>query len=253
MRCCARPDQGRAVMFAKGTRHGSLSAAIEQSRAHQYLRQVSQRPFPCSRRAAVQSTRATSVVAPQTSATVNVDLGDRCGLRSCRVACGPGLRAAQTLTQCFPVQVLPYLYREWIARAARAVEGPCAGEASAAGDKRNNCTSVPRKVQGRGRTLECCSLPKLQKYLVLLLSIIMCLHRCRELLSGLQVETVVLPDGEQYKNLETLSKVWDEALKRRLSRSSTFLALGGGVIGDMTGFAAAAYQRGVKFIQVCIQ
>lgn len=68
--------------------------------------------------------------------------------------------------------------------------------------------------------------------------------------SGLQVEDVILPDGEQYKSLDVLQQVWDKALKTRLDRNTTFLALGGGVIGDMTGFAAAAYQRGVHFIQV---
>ena len=78
--------------------------------------------------------------------------------------------------------------------------------------------------------------------------------RCRAALkagnSKLQVEHVVLPDGEQYKSLDVLQKVWDKALVSRLDRNTTFLALGGGVIGDMTGFAAAAYQRGVHFIQV---
>ncbi len=63
------------------------------------------------------------------------------------------------------------------------------------------------------------------------------------------MEEVILPDGEQYKSLEVLSKVWDKALAARLDRNSTFVALGGGVIGDMGGFAAAAYQRGVHFIQ----
>ena len=65
------------------------------------------------------------------------------------------------------------------------------------------------------------------------------------------VEVVSLPDGEQYKSLEVLQQVWDKALQSRLDRNSTFIALGGGVIGDMCGFAAAAYQRGVHFIQVC--
>ena len=60
----------------------------------------------------------------------------------------------------------------------------------------------------------------------------------------------MLPDGEQYKSLDVLQKVWDKALEARLDRNATFVALGGGVIGDMTGFAAAAYQRGVHFIQV---
>jgi hypothetical protein len=64
------------------------------------------------------------------------------------------------------------------------------------------------------------------------------------------VEVVILPDGEKYKTLEVVSLVWDEALRRRLNRNCTFVALGGGVIGDMTGYAAASYQRGVNFIQV---
>ena len=67
-----------------------------------------------------------------------------------------------------------------------------------------------------------------------------------------EVEVVTLPDGEQYKSLEVLQQVWDKALQSRLDRNSTFIALGGGVIGDMCGFAAAAYQRGVHFIQVIL-
>lgn len=67
---------------------------------------------------------------------------------------------------------------------------------------------------------------------------------------GLRVEAVILPDGEQHKNLDVLSQVWTRALELRLDRKTTFIALGGGVIGDMTGYAAAAYQRGVNFIQV---
>lgn len=82
----------------------------------------------------------------------------------------------------------------------------------------------------------------------------MTLCRCHAALragnSKLQIEHVVLPDGEQYKSLDVLQKVWDKALESRLDRNATFVALGGGVIGDMTGFAAAAYQRGVHFIQV---
>lgn len=65
-----------------------------------------------------------------------------------------------------------------------------------------------------------------------------------------RVATCVLPDGERYKNLETLNAVFDEALRERLDRATTVIALGGGVVGDMAGFAAAVYQRGVAFIQV---
>lgn len=63
---------------------------------------------------------------------------------------------------------------------------------------------------------------------------------------------MVLPDGEEFKSLEILTKILDKALSARLDRKTTFVALGGGVIGDMVGFAAAIYQRGVKFVQVCL-
>ncbi|MFD1261510.1 3-dehydroquinate synthase [Entomomonas asaccharolytica] len=65
-----------------------------------------------------------------------------------------------------------------------------------------------------------------------------------------QYETVVLPDGEKYKNWQTLQLIFDGLLKAECTRKVTLIALGGGVIGDMTGFAAACYQRGVNFIQV---
>jgi 3-dehydroquinate synthase len=67
---------------------------------------------------------------------------------------------------------------------------------------------------------------------------------------NLRVETVVLPDGEEHKNLDVLNQVYTRALETRLDRGTTFVALGGGVIGDMTGYAAASYQRGVKFVQI---
>ncbi len=67
---------------------------------------------------------------------------------------------------------------------------------------------------------------------------------------GYRVETVILPDGEQYKTLEVLNRIYDALLGARFDRRCTLVALGGGVIGDMTGFAAASYQRGVNFIQV---
>jgi 3-dehydroquinate synthase len=69
-------------------------------------------------------------------------------------------------------------------------------------------------------------------------------------LEGGQVDTVVLPDGERFKNLETLNLIFDALLDKRHNRTTTLVALGGGVIGDMTGFAAACYQRGVNFVQV---
>lgn len=62
--------------------------------------------------------------------------------------------------------------------------------------------------------------------------------------------SIVLPDGEQYKTLETLDRIYTALLAARSDRKTTLVALGGGVVGDMTGFAAATYQRGVPFIQL---
>eukprot|EP00276_Gloeochaete_wittrockiana_P010056 CAMPEP_0184666682 /NCGR_PEP_ID=MMETSP0308-20130426/63093_1 /TAXON_ID=38269 /ORGANISM="Gloeochaete witrockiana, Strain SAG 46.84" /LENGTH=369 /DNA_ID=CAMNT_0027111395 /DNA_START=243 /DNA_END=1352 /DNA_ORIENTATION=+ len=67
---------------------------------------------------------------------------------------------------------------------------------------------------------------------------------------SLQVSKVVLPDGEEFKNLEVLNQIFTACLENRLDRKATLVALGGGVIGDMTGFAAATYMRGVNFIQI---
>ena len=68
--------------------------------------------------------------------------------------------------------------------------------------------------------------------------------------AGVRVDSVVLPDGEAYKNWETLNLIFDALLTQRAERKTTLVALGGGVIGDLTGFAAASYQRGMPFIQV---
>jgi 3-dehydroquinate synthase len=76
------------------------------------------------------------------------------------------------------------------------------------------------------------------------------LDKLLQALHGFQVEQVVLPDGEQYKTLETLNCIFDALLRSRFDRSCTLAALGGGVVGDMAGFAAAIYQRGVDFVQV---
>jgi len=76
------------------------------------------------------------------------------------------------------------------------------------------------------------------------------LDQTLEAFAGLTCETVVLPDGEQYKTLHTLDRIFDALLGRRFDRQATLVALGGGVVGDMTGFAAACYQRGVPFIQI---
>lgn len=76
------------------------------------------------------------------------------------------------------------------------------------------------------------------------------LERVQQLFSGLSCSIVVLPDGEKYKNIETINTVFDALIRDKHSRTTTLIALGGGVIGDMTGFAAACYQRGVSFIQI---
>jgi 3-dehydroquinate synthase len=69
-------------------------------------------------------------------------------------------------------------------------------------------------------------------------------------LAGLQVDKVILADGEQYKNLDNLNLIFDQLITCHHDRKTTLIALGGGVVGDMTGFAAASYQRGVPFIQI---
>ena len=68
--------------------------------------------------------------------------------------------------------------------------------------------------------------------------------------AGAEVLEVVLPDGEENKSWATLNRVFDALLAARCDRDTTLVALGGGVVGDMAGFAAAVYQRGVPFIQV---
>jgi 3-dehydroquinate synthase len=68
--------------------------------------------------------------------------------------------------------------------------------------------------------------------------------------AGKTVTTIVLPDGEEEKNWASLMKVFDVLLAEKCDRKTTLVALGGGVIGDLTGFAAASYMRGVPFIQV---
>ncbi|TCS37282.1 3-dehydroquinate synthase [Paucimonas lemoignei] len=68
--------------------------------------------------------------------------------------------------------------------------------------------------------------------------------------TGKQVTPVILPDGEEEKNWENLMRIFDVLLAEKCDRKTTLVALGGGVIGDMTGFAAATYMRGVPFVQV---
>lgn len=76
------------------------------------------------------------------------------------------------------------------------------------------------------------------------------LQQVENALAALKMDHVVLPDGEQFKTLDTLNQVFTALLEKRHNRTTTLIALGGGVVGDMTGFAAAAYQRGVDFIQI---
>ncbi len=68
--------------------------------------------------------------------------------------------------------------------------------------------------------------------------------------NGVRVITVILPDGEQFKNSTTLNLIYDALLSNRCERNTPLIALGGGVIGDMTGYAAATFLRGVPFIQI---
>ncbi len=76
------------------------------------------------------------------------------------------------------------------------------------------------------------------------------LDQLKKTLSNYQLDEVILPDGEKFKTLEVWSGIFDKLLEARHNRSTTIIALGGGVVGDMAGFAASAYQRGVEFIQI---
>ncbi|MDX1482493.1 MAG: 3-dehydroquinate synthase [Woeseiaceae bacterium] len=76
------------------------------------------------------------------------------------------------------------------------------------------------------------------------------LERLAGCLGGRSVGTVALPDGEQHKTLATMSKVIDRLVESGAGRDTTVIALGGGVVGDIAGFAAACYMRGVRFVQV---
>lgn len=76
------------------------------------------------------------------------------------------------------------------------------------------------------------------------------LEKTKAAFNAFQVESVILPDGEEFKTLEVMNQIFDALLSKHFDRHCTLVALGGGVIGDMTGFAAACYQRGVDFIQI---
>jgi 3-dehydroquinate synthase len=68
--------------------------------------------------------------------------------------------------------------------------------------------------------------------------------------AGKEVQVISLPDGEKYKTWETLNSIFDAMLEARCDRTTTIVALGGGVVGDVAGFAAATYQRGIAYVQV---
>ena len=76
------------------------------------------------------------------------------------------------------------------------------------------------------------------------------LEQLKKSLGAYQLSVVELPDGEQFKTLEVLNQIYDTLLQDGHNRTTCLIALGGGVVGDMTGYAAASYQRGVEFIQV---
>jgi len=76
------------------------------------------------------------------------------------------------------------------------------------------------------------------------------LEKLQATLSGRRIAQCVLPDGEQFKTQQTLGLIYDVLVESRLNRDATILALGGGVVGDMAGFAAASYQRGVGYVQI---
>ncbi|WP_052364967.1 3-dehydroquinate synthase [Halotalea alkalilenta] len=76
------------------------------------------------------------------------------------------------------------------------------------------------------------------------------LERVKAQLGDYRLAETILPDGEQYKTIDCVERIWDGLLAARFNRRATIIALGGGVIGDMAGFAAACYQRGIAFIQM---
>ena len=76
------------------------------------------------------------------------------------------------------------------------------------------------------------------------------LERLQSQLAGYQVSTVLIEDGEQYKNMDSFNRIIDHLLAQKVDRKSTVIALGGGVIGDLSGYAAASCLRGINFIQM---
>ena len=90
------------------------------------------------------------------------------------------------------------------------------------------------------------------KVLVVTNSTVAALHleTLKNHIAAKELHTIILPDGEMYKNFESLNLILNACFEHRLDRKSLLIAFGGGVIGDMTGFAASMYQRGIDFIQI---
>ncbi|MCL9684430.1 3-dehydroquinate synthase [Legionella maioricensis] len=76
------------------------------------------------------------------------------------------------------------------------------------------------------------------------------LNYLQSVFAGIQCDVVILADGEEYKNQDSLLAIYDSLIQNKHHRDTTLIALGGGVIGDMAGFAASTYQRGVRFVQI---
>ncbi len=115
-----------------------------------------------------------------------------------------------------------------------------------------NVTIQPQGLQQLGQH---CQQLQLGKKIVVVSNPVIFKHYGQSVLdslnaAGFAVTTCLLPAGERYKTLASIQKIYDVAIGQRLERSSTLLALGGGVIGDMTGFAASSWLRGINFIQV---
>ena len=113
---------------------------------------------------------------------------------------------------------------------------------------------IGTRLLGRGNGSELRSHIKSKKALIVTNTKVgpLYLAKVRDSLEGSDTEVfeIVLPDGEEYKTMEVLMMIIDKAMEVKLDRKSAFIGLGGGVIGDMTGFAAAIFQRGVKFVQI---
>ena len=116
--------------------------------------------------------------------------------------------------------------------------------------KRSYPIYIGKKLLGKATLV--CSHVKGQQVLIVTNETVAPLYLEKTLTAFADFKTasVILPDGEKYKNLEVLNQIFDALLNQRFDRKTTLVALGGGVIGDMTGFAAACYQRGVPFIQI---